>query len=107
MRLYSLALAALLAACTAMPSGQPQDGRTVIQEVTVGPDRVDCMGVAPMRCLVVDGEYFYDPIEGFEHEAGTTYRLRIERTQVFDADTAPADASLYAYRLIDVLDARP
>lgn len=48
-------------------------------EVSVGPNLEDCAGSAPMRCMVVDGYLFYDAIDGFEHEAGYRYRIRMER----------------------------
>lgn len=59
-----------------------------IQRLWVGPQLVDCVGVAPQKCLLIrrteDGqaEYFYDSIEGFTHEAGTSYVIDVEVTQV-------------------------
>lgn len=79
-----------------------------VLEVTVGPEMVDCVGVGPMKCLVVDGELFYDPIDGFEHEEGYTYRLKIERFNQFPEDEEPPqDASLYGYRLLEVISKTP
>ncbi len=40
--------------------------------------------------------YFYDPIEGFQHEAGFRYRLEVERHTV---ERPPADGSRFRYRL--------
>ena len=74
------------------------------REVVVAPHRAECVGVAPMECLVVDGELFYGEIEGFQHEAGYVYRLRIERYDPWpDMEEPPADASEYGYRLIEVV----
>ena len=73
-------------------------------EVSVGPELEDCVGSAPMMCLVVDGELFYDDIEGFEHEAGYRYRLRMERYDRWQGQAPPADASKYGYRLIEVVE---
>ena len=73
-------------------------------EVSVGPELEDCVGSAPMRCMVVDGELFYDDIEGFEHEAGYRYRLRMERYDRWQGQAPPADASKYGYRLIEVVE---
>ena len=73
-------------------------------EVTIGPELVDCVGVAPMRCMVVDGGLFYDEIEGFEHEAGFRYRVRMERYDPWGGEPPPADASAWGYRLVEVLD---
>ena len=75
-----------------------------VMDVSVGPDLEDCVGSAPMRCMVVDGELFYDDIEGFEHEAGYRYRLRMERYDRWPGQAPPADASKYGYRLIEVVE---
>ncbi len=73
-------------------------------EVSVGPELEDCVGSAPMMCMMVDGDLFYDDIEGFEHEAGYRYRLRMERYDRWQGQAPPADASKYGYRLIDVVE---
>jgi len=82
-------LGVLLAAC-APQVGAPQSGSPqaeapqtqapqtggMEQTLYVGPQLVDCEGVAPQKCLQVkdspDGEYrlFYDQIDGFEVEEG-------------------------------------
>ena len=78
---------------------------TAVLEVSVGPDMVDCVGVGPRKCLVVDGKFFYDSIEGFDYEPGYRYMIRMER---FDAwlgsEEPPQDASRYGYRLIEILE---
>ena len=79
------------------------DGTT---RLWIGPDLVDCVGVAPQTCMLIseseDGEQelFYDQIEGFTHEAGTSYVIDVEITEV---DDPPADASSLAYRLVEVV----
>ena len=73
-------------------------------EVSVGPELEDCVGSAPMRCMVVDGYLFYDAIDGFEHEAGYRYRLTMERYDRWQGQAPPADASKYGYRLIEVVE---
>lgn len=75
-----------------------------VMEVSVGPELEDCVGSAPMRCMVVDGYLFYDAIEGFEHEAGYRYRLTMERYDRWHGQAPPADASKYGYRLIEVVE---
>ncbi|MDE2762857.1 MAG: hypothetical protein OXQ94_18070 [Gemmatimonadota bacterium] len=40
-----------------------------VREVTVGPTLARCYGVGPQSCMVVDGDLFYDGIEGFTWEA--------------------------------------
>ena len=73
-------------------------------EVVIGPELVDCVGVAPMRCMVVDGGLFYDEIDGFEHEEGYRYRIRMERYDPWGGGEPPADASARGYRLVEVLE---
>lgn len=73
-------------------------------EVSVGPNLEDCVGSAPMRCMVVDGYLFYDAIDGFEHEAGYRYRIRMECYDRWQGQAPPADASKYGYRLIEVVE---
>ncbi|MGB0900544.1 DUF4377 domain-containing protein [Halocynthiibacter sp.] len=58
-----------------------------------------------MNCLVVDGEYFYESIAGFTHEAGTTYQLEIERSPRAAPGQIIHDAGYYSYRLIRVISA--
>ena len=73
-------------------------------EVTVGPARRECYGPFRRMCLIVDGSFFYEEIDGFEHEPGFEYRLRIERYDAFPgAKEPPQDAGRYGYRLLDVL----
>ena len=113
--LAALAAAIAALACTA-PAAEPAtptptpapapDG--TVQEVVVGPEQVECTGSAPQLCLVVDGELFYDEIEGFEHEAGYIYRLRIEEYDRWPGQTEiPQDAGRYGYRLLELLAKTP
>ena len=97
----------LAAACISMePGSSPVE--SVVLEVTVGPELVECVGVAPMQCLVVDGAFFYDSIEGFEYEEGYIYRIRIERYDAWpDLEELPQDASAFSYRLVEVVSQTP
>ena len=75
-----------------------------VMEVTVGPMLLDCVGVGPRKCLEVNGQFFYEGIDGFKHEEGYTYRLKIERYDAFPGEEEPPqDASRYGYRLIEVI----
>ena len=75
-----------------------------IMEITVGPDLVDCVGVAPRKCLVVNGSLFYDGIDSFNYSEGYTWRLKVERYDAWpDLDEPPQDAGRYGYRRIDVV----
>lgn len=83
------------------------DDREIL-EVTVGPELKECVGVVPMQCMVVDGEFFYASIEGFDHEEGFVYRLKIERFDAWpELEEPPQDASRYGYRLIEVKSMTP
>ena len=82
----------------------PGDG--IELSVIVGPEKVQCVGFLEQECLIVDGENFYDPIIGFDHEVGYIYSLKIARTLAFgtdDPDQIPADAGLYKYELVEVI----
>ena len=73
-------------------------------EVTVGPARQACYGPFRRMCLIVDGGFFYDEIDGFTHEPGYEYRLSIERYDAFPGQKEPPqDAGRYGYRLLEVL----
>ena len=73
-------------------------------KVTVGPARQECYGPFRRMCLIVDGGFFYNEIEGFDHETGYEYRLRIERYDAFPGENEPPqDAGRYGYRLLEVL----
>ena len=91
-----------------LPATRPATHGGTIQEVTVGPELVECVGSHPQQCLVVDGELFYDPIDGFRHQAGYRYRLRIERYDRFPGQTEiPQDTGRYGYRLLEILAQTP
>ena len=76
-----------------------------VSVVTVGPYREECVGVAPQMCLLVNDALFYDEIDGFDHQPGYYYRLRIEQYDPWHGQTEiPQDASRYAYRLLEILD---
>ncbi len=108
----SLVLAGALAilGCFSPPDGPPPDpippqnenSRTL--EVTVGPARKECYGPFRRMCLIVDGDFFYDEIDGFTHEPGYRYRLRIERYEAFPGQAEPPqDAGRYGYRLVNTI----
>ena len=67
-----------------------------------GSDREECFGVGRMACLVEDGELLYDRMDGFEHEEGHSYRLRIERYDLWpDREEPSLDSGRCGYRLLD------
>ena len=74
----------------------------------MGPARVECYGPFRRMCLVVDGEFFYQEIDGFDHEPGYEYRLRIERHDAFPGQKEPPqDAGRYGYRLLEMISKQP
>ncbi|MEZ4515633.1 MAG: META domain-containing protein [Chloroflexota bacterium] len=110
------ALTGILAACT--PSGSaPEQGvveptqstdaaQPEVVTMFVGPELVECTGVAPQMCMQVknspDEEYslFYSQIDGFTFEPGYEYELSVEVTPV---DNPPADGSSLSYRLVEIV----
>ena len=60
-----------------------------ILEFVVEPELRDCVGVAPMRCMVVNGELFYDAIEGFDYVEGFDYLLKVERYDAWPDQEEP------------------
>lgn len=76
----------------------------------VAAERKPCTGVAPMECLQVreaadrPWQYFYSEIEGFTHEPGYTYELRVLEQKVA---APPADGSSLHWRLLRVVSKRP
>lgn len=69
--------------------------------------KVDCVGVAPQKCLQIkeegktDWTNFYDQIEGFNYEVGFFYKIKVD---VLKIENPPADGSSLKYKLIEVLD---
>ena len=84
------------------PPDEVMDGE--MYGVIVGPKLVECVGLAPRKCMVVDDQLFYDTIEGFQYEEGYIYRLKIVRDDRWpDRHEPPTDVSRYRYRLIKVI----
>ncbi|HYQ56060.1 MAG TPA: META domain-containing protein [Draconibacterium sp.] len=72
--------------------------------------KVDCVGVGPMKCMLVQkgetpepGKWtnFYSKIEGFKYEPGFIYKLKVKEEQL---ENVPADASSIKYTLVEVLE---
>jgi len=110
MVLATAAMLLTLAAC--QPVQDIRAPSTAVRETTfyVGAELVDCVGVAPMKCMLVkenpDDEYqfFYSQIEGFTFEPSYTYELRVRIEPVANA---PADASSLKYTLLEVASKTP
>ena len=82
----------------------PGDG--IELELLVGPERQECGSFSRQPCLIVNGNNFYDTIEGFEFKPGIEQRIRVNRTLRFGTDNPveiPQDVGLYKFSLIEVL----
>ncbi|MCU4177176.1 DUF4377 domain-containing protein [Carboxylicivirga sp. N1Y90] len=75
----------------------------------VAPYKVNCTGVSEQSCLLVKHNidakwnFFYDNIDGFSHQAGYTYILKVKESPM---DNPPADASNIRYELMEIKDQR-
>ena len=55
--------------------------------------------------MVVKGQFFYETIEGFRHEPGFRYRVRMERYDAWPGMAEPPqDASRYGFRIIEIVE---
>lgn len=85
-----------------------QDG-SVEKVIYVAAETRPCTGVAPMTCLQVrEAEdqpwtLHYFGYEGFKHQPGVEYRLRVRGTPVANP---PADAPSIRWSLLEILDQR-
>jgi heat shock protein HslJ len=84
----------------------PQNEKTIY----VGPNLVNCVGVAPQKCMQIkedpedDWKYFYDQIEGFNYEEGYLYQIKVAGETIANA---PADSSTIRYKLVEIIDQTP
>jgi len=73
----------------------------------VEPETIDCLSRLAPQCLQIatsataEPQTFLGEIEGFEHQAGTTYVIDVEVTEVVDA--APDDLPA-RYRLVAIVE---
>ena len=68
-------------------------------EVIVGPELKDCVGVGPRKCMIVNGVFFYDSIDGFEFESGYKYRLKIEQYDAWPDRDEPITRRCFDVRI--------
>ena len=75
--------------------------------LTVAPETRECTaGVAKMQCMMVkeanaaEWQYFYNQIEGFEHEPGYEYQIIVSKSKI---ENPPADASSLKYKSVKVV----
>jgi len=73
------------------------------EKLTVASQQGDCIGVAPMKCLLVKKEeqvgweFFYNNIEGFNYEPGYEYVIEVK---VDSVQNPAADQSSLKYTLV-------
>ncbi|WP_209509561.1 DUF4377 domain-containing protein [Ruegeria sp. HKCCE4150] len=85
---------AIMAAICAFPvpsANAGNDDEKLVFEIAA--DRVPCVGVAPMQCLVINGEFFYGSIVGYRHFDGQAAKICVLRTK----RPAPIPADLGAF----------
>jgi len=79
-----------------------------VKTFLVEDEKVECYGEGKMECLIVNGEYFYNYIKGFDYEEGYKYTIlvRVKLSPEYKKIILGqlADASIYTYKLIKVID---
>ncbi|MEC4117167.1 DUF4377 domain-containing protein [Myroides phaeus] len=74
-----------------------------IMTLYIAPQKEDCVGVGPMKCLLVkqgedaEWELMYQGIEGLDYQEGFEYKVEVRREEV---PNPPADASSFRYVLV-------
>lgn len=77
-----------------------------IETLTIASERGDCVGVAPMKCLMVkkqggdNWEFLYQEIEGLTYEPGYEYVVEVVKQEV---ENPAADQSSIRYILDKVV----
>lgn len=80
-------------AFTAIGAFASAEGEKLVFEIDA--NTAPCVGVAPMQCLVVNGEYFYESISGYRHIEGTAAKICVLRSK--RAEPIPADLGAFKY----------
>lgn len=90
---------------TAQPTATTSAGpQASVKTLFVSETLVDCEGEGPRKCMQVresesaPWELFYDAIEGFTHEEGNTYELRVAVTR---------EGPRLRYELLEMVKKRP
>lgn len=69
------------------------------QNFDIAAETRSCRGLAPTRCLVVNGELFYGSIEGYRHVEGKNAKICVVRSE--RAGPLPVDQGAYQFRRVD------
>ena len=108
-RRFATVLAGAVCLLVTVACASSTEPRERVLTLEVAPTRVECVGVVPMECLQVrevrsgPEQPFvstFIPIEGFTHEAGYRYVIRVARRTVRNP---PADGSSIVDRLLEVV----
>ncbi|MFA3920186.1 neutral zinc metallopeptidase [Ruegeria hyattellae] len=68
----------------------------------IAADRVPCVGVAPMQCLVINGDFFYESIVGYRHIDGQAAKICVLRTK--RPEPIPADLGAFVFTRVPCED---
>ena len=76
------------------------------EEISVGPHRTRCDSNYPVYCNVVNGEAFRSEIVDFQPWHNHSYRLRVERFDMFTGGmtSSSRDIPTYGYRWLETLE---
>ncbi len=99
-----LLISTLIAACSPATAATPEETGENIVTIFVGPEKAECVGVAPMECLQIkysqneEWQFFYSDIEGFTYEPGFLYELKVRQEEIANP---PADGSSIRWLLVE------
>lgn len=77
-----------------------------VEQWTIASEMGDCVGVAPMKCLLIkkgveqNWEYFYTQIRDFEYEPGYEYEIEVKKETV---ESPVSDQSSINYTLVKII----
>ena len=78
------------------------------EEITVGPGRIECGSGDRVYCNVINGEAFHSEIVGFQPWHGYSYRLRVQRFDMFTSGvSSSSDVPDFGYRWLETLERTP
>ncbi len=76
------------------------------KRVYIGSTLVDCIGVAPQKCMLYkenladEWTYFYDSIDGFKYEEGYDYEIEVVVNKI---ESPPADGSSLHHTFVKMI----
>ncbi|WP_271769994.1 DUF4377 domain-containing protein [Aquimarina algiphila] len=76
------------------------------KRVYIGSTLVDCIGVAPQKCMLYkesladEWTYFYDAIDGFKYEEGYDYEIEVKVSKI---EKPPVDGSSLQYTFVKMI----